>query len=286
LPLTYFVDRPTNVATVPLIIMVDGSNCRGWEATGLHHWFEPDETAPIPYARLFVEKRGVPKDSMGEEVCSETFLKHYSINQRVEDHLRVLQHLRAHAPWWNGTLYLAGWSDGGDIAAQLSAYYPAVDRAMLGAMGGGTTMAEQFEDVFICPPEEFETEEDRQTCLSELRAHFDTMRDNPTWKENWSGHANSYKAWATRLDTRLTHLIEDVRMPLLIVHGADDRKVPPDSARLLYDGVSQIDGVSVTFWEIPGMGHTPTFLGPAEKTALMNGMRDWLLLGEPVDTPF
>lgn len=285
--LTYIVDRPGTDGKYPLVVMVDGSGCRGWEASKLHTWFRPDETSPLPYARLFVLKRGVPRDSTGREGCSETFLKSYTMDNQVEDHLRVLQHVRAHADWWDGTLYVAGWSDGGDIATQLTAYYPNVTRAVLGAMGGGTTMYEQMRDIYICPPERFVDGGDRDSCIASIDAEFEEMRDNPTWKKTWSGDANTYRVWATRLDTRLTHLLKDMQTPVLIVHGEADKNVPVDSARMLV-AASQEAGssASVTYWEVPSMGHTPHRLAPEEKEALMHAMRDWLLLGEETPRPW
>lgn len=151
--LTFFIDRPALGGQLPILLMIDGSGCIGQlreDWTDLNRPAQP-RTSLIPYARLRVEKPGVDPEASGQqEMCTDDFLKHYTMDKRVEDHLRVLQHLRAHADWWNGELYVWGWSDGGDIAARLVAYYPNVERAVLGAMGGGTTMASHFEDLWIC----------------------------------------------------------------------------------------------------------------------------------------
>jgi pimeloyl-ACP methyl ester carboxylesterase len=285
-PLTYLTDRPERPGRFPLVIIVDGSTCRGWQTVGLDKWLQPDETAPRPFARIFVEKRGVPSDSTGQDGCSDTFLKNFSIDKRVEDHLRVLQHVRAHADWWDGTLYIAGWSDGGDIAAQLTAYYPGVDRALLGAMGGGTTMAEQFRDKFVCPEDRFDEAEDRTACVTELAGTFQEMTDNPTWTQTWGGPDNSHRVWASRLHTRLTHLLKDVTAPILIVHGAEGfDNVPVESARALVNALTDAGQDTFTYWEVPGMKHGPASLPEDRIQPLMTAMRDWLLLGETVAMP-
>lgn len=284
--LRYYVDRPDQTGLFPLLIMVDGSGCRGWQAVGLEKWLQPDHTAPRPYVRLFVDKRGVSRDSLGKEGCSDTFLKSFSIDKRVEDHLRVLQHVRAQADWWDGTLLIAGWSDGGDIAAQLTAYYPNVDRAMLGAMGGGTTMSEQFQDKFFCPIDAFETTKARDHCVADLLSEFNAMKDNPTWTKTWSGTDNTHRVWASRLDTRLTHLLKDVTAPILIIHGANDQNnVPVDSAQTLVADLANAGRDNITYWEIPGMKHTPGSLPDDRRVALMTAMRDWLLMGDSVAMP-
>lgn len=284
--LRYYVDRPKQTGRFPLLIMIDGSGCRGWQAIGLEKWLQPDGTAPRPYVRLFVDKRGVPIDSLGTEGCSDTFLKSFTIDKRVEDHFRVLQHIRAHADWWDGTLLIAGWSDGGDIATQLTAYYPNVERAMLGAMGGGTTMSEQFQDQFFCRPDAFETLRARDDCVTDLLSEFEAMKDNPTWTETWSGLDNTHRVWASRLDTRLTHLLKDVTAPVLIVHGANDQNnVPVNSAQTLVAELAEAGRDNVTYWEVPDMKHTPRSLPDDRRVALMTAMRDWLLVGDSVTMP-
>lgn len=284
--LTYYVDRPKLSGRFPLVLVIDGSGCGGWRSYKLDRWMRPDETAPRPFARVFVDKQGVPIDNLREDGCSETFLKTFSIDKRVEDHLRALQHLKAHADWWDGRLYVAGWSDGGDIAAQLTSYYPNVDRALLGAMGGGTTMAEQFRDQFMCPESRFETADERSECITELTSTFEEMTDNPTWTKTWSGDANSYRVWASRLNTRLTPPLLDTKTPILIVHGAEDfNNVPVDSARTLVAALTEAGHESFTYWEVPGMKHGPASLPKNRITPLMNAMRDWLLTGDSVTMP-
>ena len=150
--LVFFIDRPELGRPLPLLLMIDGSGCIGQLREDWADLYRPVQprTSLRSYARLRVEKPGTDPNAAGAQAaCTDEFLQHYTMDKRVEDHLRVLQYLRAHADWWNGELYIWGWSDGGDIATRLVAYYPNVERAVLGAMGGGTTMASHFEDLWI-----------------------------------------------------------------------------------------------------------------------------------------
>lgn len=278
-PIRFYVDRPALAQKLPILLVVDGSGCIGQLRPSSWGNFAPGLDDAVPYARLMVEKPGVePTANDLDADCSEEFLRNYSIEKRVLDHLRVLQHLTATADWWNGDIYLWGWSDGGDIAAQLVVYRPDIKRAVLGAMGGGLTMAEHFEDFWACPPE---TTPDRETCLADLREDFRRMEDNPTWRETWAGKDNSWRVWATRLRSRLTAPLADNRVPILIVHGELDRdSTPVESARKLVAHLQDSGNPAFTYWEIAGMEHGWNNLPQPRQQAIVSAMADWLLTGE------
>lgn len=278
--LTYILDRPLDGLKHPVLLVVDGSGCLGWRHTGLNKLFRANPSDTYKYAKVIVEKRGVKPDSNDSTACSNEFLKHYSIDQRVFDHMRALQHLSKHSEWWNGELYIWGWSDGGDIAAQLTSYYPNVTKAVLGAMGGGYTMEEHFKNYWICAPDNFSGEnakQDRLKCLDDLSIQFDNMADNPTWQKTWSGQDNSWKVWSTRLFSRLSHILKDSTTPVLIVHGAEDfDSTPVDSARKLVKELQDAGNESYTYWEIPNMQHSMSSLSKEKNPVLEKAMLEWL----------
>lgn len=277
IPLFYRFDRPNIIDKVPLLIVIDGSTCRGSGTSGILEILRPDSSAPMPYARLIVEKIGVNLDDDGEK-CSDSFLQNYSIEERMLQHLRVLQHLRKDSQWWNGELLIWGWSDGGDIATQLTAYYPNTKRAVLGAMGGGITMAETFRDVDFCPPEKFKTIGERKNCTDKLIKRFDNIRSNPKWDETWLGGDNSLKVWETRLFSRLSNLLIDNKASVLLVHGAkDDGQIK--GARELLKKLRAAGNTSFTYLEIVNMGHSPRNMSGEQNRLLYDAMRDWLLTG-------
>lgn len=282
--LTYRLDRPESLKPVPLLLVIDGSSCRGPEFNGLVKIMVPDAKAPKPFARLIVDKIGVEVAGNGKN-CSDEFLQHYSIEDRLLQHLRILQHLRKTAPWWNGDLLIWGWSDGGDIGAQLTAYYPNTKRAVLGAMGGGITMAENFRDEELCSDKTFKTSGEPDVCISDLEKKFYDIRRNPAWDETWFGHDNTLKVWETRLFSRLSHLLIDTEIPLLIVHGEDDRG-QIKGARQLREDLQTSGNNLFTYWEVSGMGHSPRTLRERQSTRLYTVMRDWLLVGEVVAPDF
>lgn len=278
-PLSYRLDFPETVAeTVPLLVVIDGSSCRGPATNGLIDLLKPDASSPVPYARLIVEKIGVDLEDDGE-TCSDLFSQNYTIQNRVLNHLRVLQHIRGEHEWWNGKLLIWGWSDGGDIAAQLTAYYPNTKRAVLGAMGGGITMAEHFRDQDFCPADRFQSSEQKERCIAKLQARFDDIRANPSSEKTWLGGDNTYKVWESRLFSRLSHLLVDNQVPILIVHGTED-KGQIKSARALKEDLDAAGNAAYTYWEIETMTHTPRQLTSEQGDRLYKAMRDWLLTGK------
>lgn len=283
--LTYIIDRPEAAGQYPILMTIDGSTCRGARMSGIDQFLVPNETSPRPYARIYVTKTGVGPNDDGT-ACTEAFLKTYSVDQRLTDHLRVLQHLRATANWWDGQLYIFGWSEGGDIGARLTAYYPNVDRAILGGFGGGTTMFEQFRDIFICPKTPEQTPTDREACTADITQKFETMRDNPTWKRSWAGDDNTYRVWATRLYGRQANILADTQMPILIVHGSEDKKsVHVSSARKLVETLTKESQANITYWEISDMEHSLKSLPEDRKSQIETAMRDWLLVGDSIKIP-
>ena len=274
-PIRFYLDRPDIAEKMPLLVVVDGSGCSGQLRPSSWGNYAPTGEDAVPYARLMVEKPGVGPTDVRPGDCPDAFNRDYTIDNRVTDHLRVLQHIANDAPWWDGRVLLWGWSDGGDVAARLVTYRPDIERAVLGAMGGGLTMAEHFEDIWVCPEA---TTPDRAACLADLRADFARIEDNPSGAQMWNGE--SYATWASRFRARLSAPLSDNRVPILIVHGElDQENTPVESARKLVADLRASGNEAFTYWEIAGMGHGWNDLPPARQVAIHRAMLDWLLTG-------
>ncbi len=270
--------RPDTDIKVPVLLYVAGSGCISSRWEKVRSNLELPNWLASRTARVIVEKPGVaPGAGWGTE-CSEAFLKYYSIDQRIIDHLTAIQYVRRYATWWNGKLYIYGYSDGAAIAASVAAFTPETRKAVFGGMGGGMTMAEAFEDYIACSNDRTD---DRDACIAQLRELFDEMRRNPTSEKTWSGSDNSYKVWATRLDILEANLLRDLSIPFLVVHGADDRDgVPVESARRLVLVLEKVPGLQFEYWEIPEMSHAIGNLEP-ERGALIRGAIYGWLFDEP-----
>ncbi len=265
---------------MPLLVYIDGSLCIPSTYNQSVAWLQTRLQEESPFALAVIEKPGPTNPPLNKEgdieigpefKCSEEFRRYYTIEQRVLDHLRVLQHLNRKAAWWNGELLVWGFSDGGRIGAQLAAYYPNTRSVALVGFGGGSTMADSMEAMVCAVPEK------HAECRAATRAQMDEIRKAPVPTRDWMGESNTYAAWASRLDAVEANLLRDLNAPLLVVHGERDLSVPVASARRLAERMKG-SGVVFRYREVPAMGHslwgTPT---AKETEALHQDILAWLL---------
>lgn len=285
------VSRPSVSKKVPIVLAIDGSLCIPSRLGSSMERLSPAASGLGPYALVTVEKPEPTqpvRDANGsfnigpDFQCTEAFKKYYSIDQRVLDHLRAIQHLRRRADWWDGKLYVWGFSDGGRIGSRVGAFAPETQRMVLGGFGGGAGMASEFEDFHICPEGRVK---DREACLKDLRGQFKEMRDNPTSLKTWNGDSNTWKAWASRLDAVEANILRDLTVPVLIFHGTEDKSVPVSSARLLAKRLEAPGGPVFVYREIQGMGHSPGSNLPAGQGELLQRELLAWLLGAPPPVP-
>lgn len=281
------IDRPTSPKSSPILLAIDGSLCTPEGLSEWVGWLRARRNGREPYSVVVVAKPGpttpeADKDgnySIGPEFrCTDEFKKHYTLDQRVLDHLQALAYLRKHAPWWNGRLLLWGFSDGAHVGARVGTYVPETKAAVLIGMGGGTPMAEQLE-LMMCA-----TATPRYPCLKELRAQADEIRKLPIPGKSWHGDANTYAAWSSRLDAVQTNVLMFARFPIRLIHGEKDGSVPVAAARALAAALKAPSG-PVEYLEVPGMGHgLGSGLSPEQSEKLRSQTLRWLLgrgLSEP-----
>jgi predicted esterase len=282
-PLEVVISRPSATGKMPMVLAIDGSLCIPSRLNGYMGRLSPETSGLGPYALVTVEKpeptlpaKGVDGSySIGPDFqCTDTFKKYYSIDQRVLDHLRAIQYLRRQASWWDGRLFLWGFSDGARIASRVGAFTPETQRMALGGFGGGMSMAAEFEEFHICPAGRTK---DRDACLKDLRAQFKEIRDNPTRLRTWNGDSNTWAAWASRLDGVEANILKDVAFPVLVFHGTEDKSVPVASARSLAKQLTA-PGNQFVYREIDGMGHgLGSNLPSAKGEELQREILTWLL---------
>ena len=272
-PITFHIERFETGGPRPIILVIDGSGCKGALRKGFASLLRPAAGRFANYAKLTLTKPGIDPQATDQNGCSQEYRERYSIDRAVLDHLRVLQHLKS-AEWWDGRLLVWGWSDGGDIGARLISYYPNVERAMLGAQGGGYTMAQHMEDFWQCPADRVAAEK-REQCLEEIRGWFDEVRERPLASE---GRRESHQLWRSRLFADLVPLLADDTTPLLVMHGAKDRdNTPVESARLLVTRLKERGRENLRYCEIPGMAHGMASLGREAAIELEQATLAWLL---------
>lgn len=270
------VKRPIGINNLPVVLMIDGAGCYSTETIEKRAWFTLPAHLNSRAAVLIVEKPGVELAQAQPDTCSQEYMQRYTIDQRVLDHLRALQHLRRYAEWWNGEVLINGYSDGGTVGVMLASYYPHVTRAALGGFGGGITRANLLAEFSACQDQSIDKASSAyNTCEQALVEQLMAIRANPVGAKTWRGGDNSFAAWASKLDVLEMNMLKNIGIPLLFYHGQEDTDVPVVSARVTAEELAPY-GVPFTYWEIPLMGHNPYELPDARHYAIQTAIYNWL----------
>lgn len=264
--------RPAGEGSWPLLLFIDERGCHSVASKRSAALFKVPASLEAKVATLAVEKPGVKPGEERQQRCSKEYLERYTVDARVQDHLRALQHLRAQADWWNGELYVHGYADGAAIGVQVAAYYPQTKKAAFGGLGGGISTAEVLTNHTICHDKVVNV----AACRKDLAERLADIRANPASLELWGGPDHTYRFWAGRLDNREVVLLRDMTFPILLYHGTDDWDIAPvDAAR---ESVAKLkaDARELTYWEIPQMQHALVLLPERRRAEIWAAVNRWL----------
>ena len=201
-------------------------------------------SAAPEFSILTIEKYGVelPSSLDGSLTsCSQEFFNNHTITQRVHDAQTVFKDLDSRG-LWNGKTVLFGGSEGGAVVSILSHALPETDAVIVFSTGTGLTMAEFFP--MVVPPD----------FAKQMTLVFDDIRTNP----NATGMAagNSYKWWRDILDRRLSDDLLKSKVPILLVHGVNDKSGPVEAARATEAAfISAKKSDQLTYWEMKDRDH-------------------------------
>ena len=153
----------------------------------------------------------------------------------------MLQYLRSRG-LWDGRLILFGGSEGGAVVSILSHELKEADAVVVFSTATGLTMAEFFPMV-VPPP-----------VANQMAKVFEQVRTSPDSQGVIGG--NSLMWWADILDRRLSDDLLKSDIPVLIVHGQNDRHAPVEAARATLDIFKDAgEADRLTYWELPHRNH-------------------------------
>ena len=196
------------------------------------------------YAVLTINKYDVTPDDAPEdpvEGCSDAFVANHTVSQRVADAQAVVDDLKTRG-LFDGNLILFGGSEGGAVVSILAHQAEDADAVIVLSTGTGLTMAEFFP--MVAPP----------PAVKAMQAVFDRVRTDPTAEGVVGGV--SYAWWRDILDRRLSDDLLMAAIPVLLVHGVNDRSAPVEAARATrnaFTAAGQTD--RLTYWELPDRDH-------------------------------
>jgi pimeloyl-ACP methyl ester carboxylesterase len=218
---------------------------------------------------VLVEPRGVDREGF---VLRDVFLRADTKQQRIADVRAVLDAYRRRIPADLPVLLLAVGRDGG-VAARLARETELSGLLLLG-VGGGWSQADElryFSQFCVDPV--------RSGPLERLEARFADILANPESSRLWLDHP--YWHWASYLwDVPLDDL-RGLDLPILMIHGDRDSRVPVQSARAVRDGFVRLGKSNLTYLEYPGVNQLWRYAATG-KSALPRLRRDvvhWLQTG-------
>lgn len=116
--ITYFVSKPRDVTSYPIVIMVGGSTDKQSldSIVNFQHYFESDLNNNH-LGTLAVDKWGIDHQMINESVV----MTHYTRTQIFNDYQQVIDYIQKNPPkGWNGKFAVLGVSEGGPIAEKLA----------------------------------------------------------------------------------------------------------------------------------------------------------------------
>lgn len=200
--------------------------------------------AASEFSVLTIEKYGVKlsgEHKTSRVTCSEEFSSNHTISQRVRDAQSVFADIDKRG-LWSGETVLFGGSEGGAVVSILSHVLPETDAVVVLSTGTGLTMSEFFP--MVVPPE----------FANKMKVIFEEIRLNPDAKGMAAG--NSYKWWRDILDRRFSDDLLKSNIPILLVHGENDKSSPLAAARATQEAfISAGKRQQLTYWEMKGRDH-------------------------------
>lgn len=196
------------------VFYVGGSGC-----TSLSVYLAPYFLGAVSGLEVFsLDKTGVSKGDLGLS-CSVDFWNKYTYDEILRRNLLALEAIRTQRP--DSQIMLVGTSEGGPIVIDMAAQAQDIVKvAVIGA--GGMTQRKELELLF-----------ERRGGLPQFQAiaaRIDADLNNTAAFE--LGYPHTY--WSSVLDRDPSRSLKTLRMPVLLVIGANDDNVPVSSARFAH----------------------------------------------------
>ena len=219
------------------------------------------------FSVLTIEKYGVKlsaTDATLEAICSEEFFNNHTISQSVLDAQSVFDDIDKRG-LWNGKAALFGGSEGGAVVSILSHVLPETNAVVVFSTGTGLTMAEFFP--MVVPPD----------FANEMSLIFEEIRLNPAATGMAAG--NSYEWWRDILDRRLSDDLLKSNIPILLVHGQNDKSAPVEAARATQEAfISAGKRQQLTYWEMKDRDHQMNDpQGNSHMQTVLTDVIDWIV---------
>ena len=240
----YFL--PPATSSSPIVFAIQGSAC---ESSLQWHIDLSEQMGLLGLGFITLEKQGISKDSIDLFEYNQS----NCLENRYQDYLSCLGNLHAINPDWKGQFIFLGESEGGMLAANLASQIPETAAVLLLATGGGMKPIEETKWTIRHRLEEHGAPQDQiDEYMSSLDEQMDIMTLDPSPNKQFLG--NTHKWWASLLSKSEASIsLSELSLPIYLVHGVQDDKIPILSADLASDFLKKTN--TLTYVRLEEYGH-------------------------------
>lgn len=243
-------DRP-----FPLILLVQGSDA---ESVIDNHNTLAERFNPHGIAMLSAEKRGINAD--GKDF--QQFIEYDFFEYRMQDYSIILSALyQGLITKWNGSLIIIGGSEGGKIAPRLALQFPShVAGLVLVGSGGGLPFNEELKFQIeaslesLNPFYKFCFKIRDMIIPRKIDAQYLKMLGQPDSLEMW--YQKTFRWWASFLRYDPLPEMLQLNIPIYMIHGALDSKIPVESADIVKAAFDDAGKYNLTYVCYDDLGHS------------------------------
>ena len=213
---------------------------------------------------ITLEKQGISQNTINIFEYHQT----NSLQKRLQDYLFCLENISLINPQWAGKIIFWGESEGGILATNLAAQTPLTAAVLLFAVGGGMKHRDEVKwELYHRLEQQQATQEEIDSYMGFLEKQMQIMILEPTPDKQFLG--NTYKWWASFLNAEEgVEPLDQLSLPICLVHGVEDVQVPVESADLAAAMLSKTN--TLTYLRLQGYGHN------LDSPAIDNLVYQWL----------
>jgi pimeloyl-ACP methyl ester carboxylesterase len=257
----YYMSTP-QYSNYPLAVFCGGSSNKNSIASFIHfHRYFLQECMDLNIGIITVEQWGIDDNA----IDTRAFMKHYTLSQRLQDHIAMIEHIQAHPPQgWNGRFIFVGCSEGGPLVTSLTERYCSLVIATINWCGASDWSWRDELWTFIkgmracgpwwikawdCMPRWLPFAPDVPRNKNEYDSRMDAIEMDPNPDKEFMGMTYQYHADAMRYPAPM---YEKLKKPYLVVAGALDSAIDSTDA---FVQKAQTAGVRITYIRVPDMDH-------------------------------
>lgn len=235
-----YYSAPDGKDSFPLVLYVDGSLKQSIQNnfSFLSLLFSTKNIGVVA-----VEKRGLDNE--------EEWLLHDCYEERLSDHVLLIQNLKKMVPGWNGQLILIGSSEGGKIVPRLTLEFPefTYGTILIGSGGGmsfGDEIRYQINQIML--------EDGEDPIDDEIDQEYAKILNAPSSLTDFFGKTYKWFSYYLRYDL-MADLLK-IETPLLMVHGVKDTHIPVESADLIQSYFDFAQKNNLEYYRYDDLGHS------------------------------